>query len=37
MCGGSTWEFDRWRPFSKLLQDFALKRDESTPTHDGQG
>jgi hypothetical protein len=23
MCGGSTWEYERWRPFSALFDDIA--------------
>jgi rubrerythrin len=30
MCGGSTWEYEAWRPFSTLLSDLAPT--ENTPT-----
>jgi hypothetical protein len=23
MCGGTTWEYERWRPFFALLDDIA--------------
>ena len=23
MCGGSTWEYERWRPFFALMDDIA--------------
>jgi hypothetical protein len=23
MCGGSTWEYERWRPFFAILDDIA--------------
>jgi hypothetical protein len=23
MCGGSAWEYERWRPFFALLDDIA--------------
>jgi len=29
MCGGSTWEYDSWRPFSSLVGDLSPRRDES--------
>lgn len=27
MCGGSTWEYERWRPFFALLDDIAPNYD----------
>jgi rubrerythrin len=26
MCGGATWEFEAWRPFSSLTGDLAPKQ-----------
>ena len=30
MCGGSTWEYEAWRPFSNLVSDLAPQ--QGTPT-----
>jgi hypothetical protein len=30
MCGGSTWEYEAWRPFSNLASDLAPKQDSPT-------
>jgi rubrerythrin len=30
MCGGSTWEFEDWRPFSTLMSDLVRTRDNDT-------
>lgn len=30
MCGGSTWEFENWYPFSQLDDDLAQSHDGST-------
>jgi len=31
MCGGSTWDYDSWRPFSSLVGDLS-PRSEQSPT-----
>jgi hypothetical protein len=30
MCGGSVWEYEAWRPFSKLAADLAPKQGTTT-------
>lgn len=30
MCGGTTWEYEDWRPFSQLNDDLAPKPRKST-------
>jgi len=29
MCGGSTWDYDSWRPFSNLVGDLSPRQEES--------
>jgi hypothetical protein len=28
MCGGSEWDHETWRPFSRLVADLSLKRED---------
>jgi hypothetical protein len=28
MCGGSVWDFERWRPFKQFLDDVDCARTE---------
>jgi hypothetical protein len=30
MCGGATWEFEDWRPFSALVPDLVRNREADT-------
>jgi hypothetical protein len=32
MCGGSSWEFEDWRPFSNLTADLSSARELDRPS-----
>ena len=33
MCGGSTWDYEAWRPFSSLISDVAPTEETPTAMH----
>lgn len=33
MCGGSEWDHETWRPFSRLVADLSVRKDDLQRIH----
>jgi hypothetical protein len=33
MCGGSEWDYESWRPFSRLVADLSVRSDDPERIH----